>query len=127
MKQDKLKVFVLEIFLVVITVFVLFNSNIISTFLVGISLTIYMLFVCFCIKFKKCVFDEKNQVTLLMTVFGIIYLSGFYLMGMYFGFNRAVVSFSFKTLYINVLVVLFPLVPVIPIEKTSTYSITNSN
>jgi len=99
MKQDKMKVFFLEIFLVIITVFVLFKSNIISTFFVSGVLTIYMVIVCFFLNFKKRILDLKNQITFLMVIFGIIYLSGFYLMGMYFGFNRAVITLSFKSLY----------------------------
>jgi len=99
MKQDKLKVLFLEIFLVIITVFVLFKSNIVSTFLVSVILTAYMVVTCLILKVKRCIFDKNNQVTFLMIIFGIIYLSGFYLIGMYFGFNRAIITLSFKSLY----------------------------
>ena len=103
MKADKAKVFFIEIFLVIITIFVLLNSNILSTFFVSIIFTIYMVLVCTLLKFKKNSYDSQNQVTFLFIILGIIYLSAFYLMGMYFGFNRAIITLSVKNIYLYIL------------------------
>ena len=103
MKNDKIKVFFLEIFLVIITIFVLLNSNIFSTFWVSIILCIYMILVCTLLKVKKVLYDSQNQVTVLLIILGIIYLSGFYLMGMYFGFNKAIVTLSLKNTYLYII------------------------
>lgn len=103
MKKDKRKVLFLEIFLVIITIFVLLNSNTVSTFCVAVILSIYMIAVCTLLKFRRVLYDAENQVTFLFVIFGVIYLSGFYLMGMYFGFNKAIVTLSFKNIYMYII------------------------
>lgn len=102
MKQDKVIAFVLEVVLVAIMIFVLLKSNVVSTLLLSIILVGFLIVVCSFMKFKRKILDSNNQVTFLMLVFGIIYLSGFYLMGMYFGFSQAIVKLSFKSLYMYV-------------------------
>ena len=108
MKKDKIKIFFLEMFLVIITIFVLLNSNIISTFFVSIILGIYMVLVCAFQKLKKIQYDQKNQVTFLLIILGIIYLSAFYLMGIIgimYAYNVVINLYSIIPLKVNLVVI----------------------
>jgi signal peptidase I len=98
MKKDKVKIYVLEILLVIILFFVLFVSNMISRSKLAIILAVYMVITCVIIK-KRCVYSTyKKQVAILMLAFASIYLSVFYIMGLYFGFYKSSLTFSHWTI-----------------------------
>ena len=94
MKKDKLKVYFLQILLLIILFFALFVSNIFNRMIVAIILAAYAVIVTHALKKRNILSIYRKQVTILMLVFAVIYLLGFYLMGLYFGYYRAVVQLS---------------------------------
>lgn len=94
MKKDKLKVYFLQILLLIILFFALFVSNIFNRMIVAIILAAYAVVVTHALKKRNILSIYRKQVTILMLVFAVIYLLGFYLMGLYFGYYRAVVQLS---------------------------------
>ena len=94
MKKDKLKVYFLQILLLIILFFALFVSNIFNRMIVAIILAAYAVVVTHALKKRNILSIYRKQVTMLMLVFAVIYLLGFYLMGLYFGYYRAVVQLS---------------------------------
>lgn len=94
MKKDKLKVYFLQILLLIILFFALFVSNIFNRMIVAIILAAYAVVVTHALKKRNILSIYRKQVTILMLVFAAIYLLGFYLMGLYFGYYRAVVQLS---------------------------------
>lgn len=99
MKNSKLKVLILESLLVIILFFALFASNIITRKVLSIIMLVYMLIVYICLKKRIISSIYKKQVTILMTIFALIYLGIFYLMGFYFGFERAKVLLSLWSIF----------------------------
>ena len=94
MKKDKLKVYFLQILLLIILFFALFVSNIFTRMIVAIILAAYAVVVTHALKKRNILSIYRKQVTILMLVFAVIYLLGFYLMGLYFGYYKAVVQLS---------------------------------
>lgn len=94
MKKDKLKVYFLQILLLIILFFALFVSNIFNRMIVAIILAAYAVVVTHALKKRNILSIYRKQVTILMLVFAVIYLVGFYLMGLYFGYYKAVVQLS---------------------------------
>lgn len=94
MKKDKLKVYFLQILLLIILFFALFVSNIFNRMIVAIILAAYAVVVTHALKKRNILSIYRKQVTILMLVFAVIYLLGFYLMGLYFGYYKAVVQLS---------------------------------
>ena len=98
MNIGKLKLYSLEILLLASLVFTLFVSNIYKTIYLSIFLFIYMFVLKKVIKKRNIISYIKNEVTILMLVFGIIYLIVFYLLGVYFGFYKSTVIFSLTSI-----------------------------
>lgn len=98
MKKDKFMVYALEVLLILILVFALLVSNIFTRVGLAIVLTVYMLVVYNLLKKRSILSIYHTQVMLLMLGFSVIYLIGFYLMGIYFGFYKALITFNFRTL-----------------------------
>ena len=94
MKRDKIRLYILEILLIVVLSLALFIWKNISRTILSIILTAYSVLVYFFIKNKKQISFYKKQVTILMTAFGVIYLIVFYLLGIYFGFYKAPTTFG---------------------------------
>ena len=92
--KDRLKIYCLEICLLLFLFFTLFESDIISKLVLSIVLLSYMLICLFTLRRKKDFPIYTKQVTILMIVFAFIYLAVFYLMGLYFGFYNATVKLS---------------------------------
>ena len=103
MKSDRKTAYILEISLIIILFFALFASNIFTRWGTAIFLGIYS-FICHRKLRKRDIRSyHKNQVKILMTVFGIIYVGVIYLIGLYFGFVLSKIQFSIPTL-INVII-----------------------
>ena len=97
--RDKLRIYILELLLLVFLLFALFESNIISKTILAIILLVYMFICKFFLKKRKTLPIYHRQVTILMFVFAFIYLAVFYLMGIYFGYYEASVKLSWWSLY----------------------------
>lgn len=94
MKLDKIKVYVLELFLVGILFFTLFASNIISRITLSIMMAVYVVIVRYLLKKRNGISMFEKQVTWLMVVCGLVYLAVLYLLGIYSGFVRTKIGFS---------------------------------
>lgn len=98
MEKDKIKVFILEILLIIFLFFALFALNIFSRKILALSLGIYAIIVSLFLKKRRFPSINKKQVTTLMVVFSMLYIAIFYLLGLYFGFERSKILFSFRTI-----------------------------
>lgn len=99
MKKDKIKVCIFELLLILILFFALFASNIITRFVLSMIMLLYMLVICWNLKKRRINSIYKKQVTILMTIFALVYLGVFYLIGLYFGFTRAKVALSIWSIF----------------------------
>ena len=99
MKKDKIKVFILEILLVVILFFALFALNIFTRSVLAITIGIYAVIVAYLLKRRKITSINKKQTTILMIIFAMFYLVIFYLFGLHFGFIRSKIILSFSTIF----------------------------
>lgn len=91
---DKIKVYLLEIILLIFLFFTLFISNIYRTIYLAVVLLIYSLIVKKVIKKKSIIFYNKREINIVLIVFAVIYLAIFYISGLYFGYNSASVKFG---------------------------------
>ena len=94
MKKDKFKIYVLELFLLLILFFALFLSNIFTRSILAIILAVYTIICYKMLKKRNILSIYRKQVIFLMLAFAAIYLIGFYLMGLYFGYYKATVTLS---------------------------------
>ena len=85
MKKNQIRIFALEVILIVILFFVLFASNIITRGLLATIVSIYALIVVYILKIRKISSINKKQMMILMMIFSMFYLAIFYLLGLYFG------------------------------------------
>lgn len=109
MKKDEIKIYVLELLLIIVLFFTFFEKNIITRNVLSIFLLIYMLVVCLNLK-KRIVFSMyKKQVTFMMIIFAIIYLGLFYFLGLFSGFRMAKILLSIKT----IMTIILPLIVII--------------
>ena len=99
MKKDKIRIFILEISLLVFLFFALFALNIISRKNLALIICIYAIVVSFFLKKRKISSINMKQVTILMVVFAMFYLVIFYLLGLHFGFVKPKIMFSIKTIF----------------------------
>lgn len=98
MKIDKIKVYLLEFILLAILSFALFVSNAYSRVILATVLAISSIAICFWIKKRKVQSVDSKKVTTILIIFAIIYLMAFYAMGLYFGYYKATITFSFWSL-----------------------------
>ena len=98
MKKDTLRVFILEISLIVFLFFALFALNIFNRKVLALIIGIYAIVVSYFLKRRKISSINKKQVTILMVIFAMFYLGLFYSLGLHFGFVRSKILFSIKTI-----------------------------
>lgn len=98
MKKDRLRLYILEISLLVVLVLALFVSNIYNKIILALFLSVIAIITKMLIKKKKPMSFYSNQVTWLMVGFGFIYLVVFYLMGIYFKYYKSTTPFGLKTI-----------------------------
>ena len=97
MKKDKLKLYLLEFFLLAFLFFALIVSNKINDIVIAIIVAIICIIAC--IFFPKGFRESayKRQVTIMMLGFGLIYLGFYYLLGFIsFSFYKSPVSIGIK-------------------------------
>lgn len=110
MKKDVVKILFFEIILLIFLLLTLFASNVLSRIIIAIFITAYAFFVKSFIKKKGQLSINKKQVLIIMLVFSGIYLSAFYLLGLYFGFYKNPFPFSFHTILKYILPLTFIIV-----------------
>lgn len=79
MKNDKLKIYILEFILVAILAFALFVPNF-NRIVLAVGLTIGSVIICIMIKKRKILSLNKNSVVIIFLILAVIYLVAFYLM-----------------------------------------------
>ena len=100
MKKNIVKLYILELLLMVILFIALLVSNKINYIMLALILFVYSIVVQLNFKKKKILSTYKKQVNLLMIGFALIYLGIFYLLGWFiYNFNASPVVFGFKSLY----------------------------
>lgn len=99
MKKDKIRIFILEILLVLILFFALFALNIFTRSVLALIIGIYALITAYILKRRKIVSIHKKQAMILMITFAMFYLGIFYLLGLYFGFVKSKILLSFSTIF----------------------------
>ena len=99
MKNSQLKLYMIELLLILILLFALFASSIINRQVLSVIMVIYLLFVLHFLKKKEILSIYKKQVTILMLLFAGMYVGVFYLMGFFFGFARPKILFSLWTVF----------------------------
>lgn len=98
MKIDKIKLYILEILLILVLLLALFVSNIFNRTVLAIILFIFAFITKILIKRKKTSSIYKKQIICLMFGFAIIYIIIFYLMGLYFGYYKSPTNFGIPTI-----------------------------
>ncbi|MDD5980354.1 MAG: signal peptidase I [bacterium] len=99
MKKDKFKIYILELLLIVILFFALFAPSIFTRSVLAVIMFVYMIITSLFLKKRKINSIYKKQVTILMIVFAGIYLVLFYLMGLYFGFEKSKIVLSIWSIF----------------------------
>ncbi|MGM9875334.1 MAG: signal peptidase I [Bacilli bacterium] len=99
MKKDKFKIYILQLLLIVILFFALFAPSIFTRSILMVIMFIYMIITSLFLKKRKIDSIYKKQVTILMTIFAVLYLGLFYLMGLYFGFEKSKIVLSIWSLF----------------------------
>lgn len=98
MKKDQIRIFGLEVLLIVILFFALFALNIFTRSVLAILITIYAVITICTLKTKKVGSINKKNAMILMIIFSMIYLAVFYALGLYFGFIKSKILFSLRTI-----------------------------
>lgn len=94
MNNDKIKIYTLELLLVIIVFFALFASNIFNRVVLSTILVIFMFITVISLKKRNILSIYNKHVTITMLILAIIYLGVFYIMGLYFGFTESSVKLS---------------------------------
>ncbi len=104
MKKDKLRLYILEIFLILFLIFTLFSTRLLTNKLsVSIFLVLYAFIVRKNIKSSKAISIHSIEVTKYMIIFAFLYLALYYLIGLYVGYYKATYNFGFWTLFNQIL------------------------
>ena len=107
MKKDKIRLYLLEITLLIILFFTLFVLNIFNRSVLALVLIFFTFIVRTLIKGKKIMSIYKNQITWIMTGFSIIYILVFYILGIYFGFYKSSILFGINTIFKFIIPLIF--------------------
>lgn len=99
MKKDKIKIFILEMSLLVFLFFALFALNIFTRKILALIIGVYAVVVSLFLKRRKVSSINKKQVTIWMVIFSLLYIAIFYSLGLYFGFVKSKILFSIKTIF----------------------------
>lgn len=117
MRRDKFKIYTLELILIIFLFFAVFTSSI-NRITLSIILLIYMSIVHILLKNKKINSIFNKQVMIWMTIFALVYIGLFYLLGLYFGFMHSKVLFSIKTIFKYIIPLIIIIVSSEIIRKT---------
>lgn len=111
MKKNTVKLYVLELLLMIILFIALLVSNKINYMILALILFVYSIVVGLNFKREKILSTYKKQVDFLMVGFALIYLGIFYLLGLFiYNFSASPILLGFKSLYryiIPLMVIIF--------------------
>lgn len=98
MKKDEIKNLITIILLIIILFFAFFKTNIINRQILSIIMLIYAILTCALLKKRNIDSIYKKQVNVLLVIFSFVYITIFYLLGLYFGFTKSKVLLSLWSL-----------------------------
>lgn len=94
MKPQNLRIYIFEILIVVFLLLTCLYNNIITRQITAVVLLVFMVVILFTVKNNKTKSIRSTQITVLMSTFGVIFITLKYIIGMYLGFYNATVTFS---------------------------------
>lgn len=98
MKKNKLKTLILEIVIILVFFITLFFHNTISRWTITLIITTCFI-VCYkLLKNRKTKSHHKKIATILMVLFGSVYLGILYLMGLYYGYVQSKILLNLNTI-----------------------------
>lgn len=103
MKIDKIKVYALEIMLLAILSFAIFVPNIFGKGILAISFSIYTIVLWYVVKKRKASSVNSKKVSIIILIIGMIYVIGFYILGIFFGYYNAIYKFTFYTVITQII------------------------
>ena len=94
MKKRDIKLYGLELLIIVIFFFALFASNILDRMVIAVLSLLLFVIVTINLKKKGIISIYDKQVTIAMVMFGLLYVGVFYLLGVHFGFYQSKIVLS---------------------------------
>ena len=98
MNKDKKTVYIFAVSLFVVLVLAFFIPTIFTKLTISLLLFPFAIITLMTIKKRSVLSINKKSIALLMIVIGAVYLMGYYLTGLHFGFYNATIPFSFLSL-----------------------------
>lgn len=95
MKTDKSKTYFLELLLIgIISFLAIFQLKFISKIVISIILIIYSIIVIKLLNKRQIISINSKDVLIIMTIFSIVYLGIYYVIGIFTGYYKAIFSFT---------------------------------
>lgn len=94
MKSGKLRLYIIEITLIIFLLLAMIFNKIITRQVISVILLVYMIITVKFIKTDKIQTISSKKLTLLFVAFGAIYVSTLYLLGIFFGFYSSTVKLT---------------------------------
>ena len=103
MRREKLEIYLFELIMIIFLFFILFASSIINRIVLSLILVAYFIISYFLFRRRsiKSIYEKKTLI--LMIIFGLFYVSIFYLLGLFFGFEKNKYFFNIKNI-VNVFI-----------------------
>lgn len=99
MKSEKIKIYVIEIALIIFFLLAMIFNKVITRQILAIVLLVFMGIATLLIKTYKMDLTNKRQIILLLTGIGVIYVAVLYLIGIFAGFYNATVKLSLWSIW----------------------------
>lgn len=99
MKSEKIKIYVIEIALIIFFLLAMIFNKVITRQILAIVLLVFMGITTLLIKTYKKDLTNKRQIILLLTGIGVIYVAVLYLIGIFAGFYNATVKLSLWSIW----------------------------
>jgi len=99
MKNEKIKIYVIEIALIIFFLLAMIFNKVITRQILAIVLLVFMGITAVLIKTYKLDLTDKRQIILLLTGIGVIYVAVLYLIGIFAGFYNATVKLSLWSIW----------------------------
>ena len=99
MKSEKIKIYVIEIALIIFFLLAMIFNKVITRQILAIVLLVFMGITTLLIKTYKMDLTNKMQIILLLTGIGVIYVAVLYLIGIFAGFYNATVKLSLWSIW----------------------------
>lgn len=100
MKKDKLKVYMIEFLICIILFFTLFVSNMYLRWVIAAILLGFTFVVKKILNKRNIVSMYHKQASIMLGMLGVIFLLAFYLLGLKFGYVKALVTFNINTFFV---------------------------